>query len=230
MEDQNTSQTSWARLLVTVLVIGSLWGFSEVVVGSAIRAAGLPFRAGILTGIGMGLMAVALGASRRPALLPGIAMVTALCHQLAVPILHVSFMCRANSALAVLLEGAALTGVAFLAGRRLAKGIPIQAASGATAALLAAGAFYFVGLRVAPCQYLLSFARSGGLLAFMLAEGLVWAAFSAALVPVGYWAGARLDRAVQTASLKKPARYYLTSAAIIVFCWAASAAVIAAGG
>ncbi len=228
METQ-TMNSRWTCPLIIILVLGSLWGFSEMVLGSAIRAAGLPFRAGILTGIGMGLLAIALGASRRSLWLPGIALLAALCHQLAVPILHVSFMCRANSFLAVLLEGAALAGVALLVGRRLERGVPIQAASGATAALLAAGAFYFLGLRLAPCQYLLSFNRPGGLLAFMGAEGLIWAAFSALLVPVGYRIGTQLAASFRNAGQRKPTLYYLTSAVIVILCWAASALVIAAG-
>jgi len=216
-------------VLTAVAVLGSLWGLSEVVVGGAIRAAGLPYRAGILTGIGMGLMAIAVSVFKKPPMLAGIALVAVLCKQLVVPILHVSVMCKANSCLAVMLEGLALAGMVSLAGRRLDRSYLAQIASGASAALLASAAFYFIGMRVAPCRYLLSFNRPGGFVAFLTVEGLVWAVFSAVLFPVGHWAGTRLGDTVFALSARKPSLYYITSVALVVCCWAVSAFAIAAG-
>lgn len=114
------------NVLIAILVLGSLWGLSEVVLNGAIRAAGLPFRAGILTGIGIGIMGVAIGIFRKSSILIGIALVAIFCKQLVVPILHVSVMCKVNSCLAVILEGVALTGVVSLAGRKLERGLPAQ--------------------------------------------------------------------------------------------------------
>lgn len=215
--------------LISIVVLGSVWGLVEVVLGSAIRAAGLPFRAGILTGVGVGIMGIAVGAFRKPLTLAGIALVAILCKQLVVPVLHVSVMCKANSCVAVMLEGLALAGVVSLAGRKLHKGTLAKAASGASAALLAAATFYFVGMRVAPCRYLLSFDRPGGFVAFLAAEGLVWAAFSAILFPLGYWMGERLKDAVLALGTRKPWLYYAASAALAACCWVASAFAIAAG-
>jgi hypothetical protein len=215
-------------LLIAILVLGSLWGFSEVVLSSAIMAAGIPYRAGILTGVGMGLMGVALGAFRKPLLPAGMALVAVLCKQLVVPILHVSVMCEANSCVAVMLDGLALAGVAALAGRRLDKGYPAKIAVGAAAALVAAAAFHVVGMRVAPCQHLLSFNRAGGFVAFVTSSGLVWAFFSAILFPLGCLVGTRFRNAVPALRTRKPLFYYTVSAALVVCCWAASAVVIAA--
>jgi len=215
-------------MLLAIIVLGSLWGLSEVVLSSVIRAAGLPFRAGILTGIGVGLLAVAAGAFRRPILLALVPPITILCKQLVVPILHVSVLCQANSCLAVLLEGLTVAGVVYLAERRLERSRLAQAASGASAALAAAVAFYLLGMWVAPCNYLLSFNSPAGFVRFMLAEGLVWAAFSAAFLPAGYAVGARLRETV-LAQTRKPWLYYATSAALVAGSWAASALTIAAG-
>jgi len=214
-------------MLLAIIVLGSLWGLSEVALSSAIRAAGLPFRAGILTGIGVGLLAAAAGAFRRPVLLALVPPITILCKQLVVPILHMSVLCQANSCLAVLLEGLAVAGVVYLAGRRLDSRLA-QAASGAAAALAAAGAFHLLGTWVAPCNYLLSFNGPAGFVRFMLVEGLVWAVFSAAFFPAGYAVGARLRETI-LAPTSKPWLYYATSAALVVGSWAASALTIAAG-
>ncbi len=216
-------------LLIAIVVLGSLWGLSEVVLGGAIRAAGVPYRAGILTGVGIGIMGLAVGVFRKPSMPIGIALVAILCKQLVVPILHVSVMCKANSCLALMLEGVALAGVVSLAGRRLDRGRLAQMASGASAALLAAAAFYFIGMRVAPCRYLLSFNRPGGFVAFLSAEGLVWALSSAILFPVGYRMGARLRDTVLVLRARKPFFYYTTFAALVVCCWVASAFATAAG-
>jgi len=222
-------RTQRVDLLITILVLGSLWGLSEVVLGGVITAAGLPYRAGILTGVGIAIMGIFTGMFRKPLMLVGIALVAILCKQLVVPIIHVSVMCQANSCLAVMLEGLALAGVMSLAGRKLERGHLAQIASGASAALSAAAAFYFIGMQVAPCQYLLSFNRPGGFMAFLAVEGLVWAAFSGMLFPAGYWVGTRLRDAVLALRMRKPLFYYTTFAAIVVCCWVASAFSIAAG-
>jgi len=215
--------------LIGIVVLGSLWGLSEVVLAGAIRAAGLPWRAGILTGVGMGIMAIAVGLFGISSMPIAIALVAVLCKQLVVPILHVSVMCKVNSCLAVMLESLALAGTVTLMRHRLRKRRLFRIVSGASAGLLAAIAFYFIGMRVAPCRYLLSFDRPGGFQAFLAAEGLVWAIFSGILFPVGYWAGERLVRAVPRLRTKSPLFYYTTSAALVLCCWVASALAIAAG-
>jgi hypothetical protein len=214
---------------VGTLVLGSLWGFSEVVVNGAIRATELPYRAGILTGIGIGLMAIAIAMFRKPLMLLGIPIIAVLCKQRVMPILHISAMCKANSCLAVLLEGLALAGAAALVGRNLDRGNAVRVATGASAALLAAGAFHFSGIRLAPCEYLLSFNRPGGFLAFLAAEGVPWAVFSALLFPVGYRIGEWLRGRSSALRLRRPLVYYTTSATLVTSCWLVSAAAIASG-
>ncbi|MBC7261097.1 MAG: hypothetical protein H5T63_03705, partial [Chloroflexi bacterium] len=149
--------------------------------------------------------------------------------QLVVPILHVSVLCKANSCLAVLLEGLALAGAVAVAGHSLHKNSLARAATGAAGALLAAGAFHYLGIRLAPCQYLLSFNRPGGLLAFLAAEGMPWAIASAVLFPLGYRLGEWLEANVLPLRLRQPLAYYATQVGLIAACWAASAAAIAAG-
>lgn len=168
-------------ILIAILVLGSLWGVSEVVLSGAIRAAGLPYRSGILTGIGMCIVGIAVGIFRKPLIIVGIALVAVLCKQLVVPIFHVSVMCKANSCLAVMLEGLSLAGVVSLAGRKLDSSHLAPIASGASSALIAAVAFYFLGMWVSPGPDLLSFNHPGGFIAFLTSKGLVWAAFSGIL-------------------------------------------------
>ena len=222
-------RTRWIDVLIAIAVLGSVWGFAEVVLGGAIKAAGFPQRAAVMTGLGMGIMAVALGAFKRPLMLLGIAALAILCKELVVPILHVSILCKANSCLAVAIDGVALAGVAGIAGRKLTRSYAIQVVAAASAALLARSAFYFGGMKLAPCAHLLSFDKAGGYASFMGYNALGWVVSSALFFPLGYWLGMRLREPVLAMGLRKPGLYYTTSAASVALCWAASALAISAG-
>jgi hypothetical protein len=216
-------------VLIGLLVIGSVWGFLEVVLGGAMKAGGIPYKGDLLTGLGMMLMGVAVAMYRRPLMLLAIAAMAVGVRQLSVPILHLSTFCKANSCLAVLLGGGALAGAAALAGRRLERGVRPRVLAGFSAGLAAATSFYFIGMRVAPCRYLLSFNRPGGFVAFMQAEGLIWAALCAVLFPVGYRAGESIRDKVFDIRAAQPALYYVASVTLIVCCWGISAIAIARG-
>jgi hypothetical protein len=218
--------------LTAILVLGSLWGLSEVLLGSALRAAGAPYRSAILTGLGLGIVGIGAGtlARKRFTTLAAIPLVAVACKQLVVPILGVSPLCKANSCLAVMLEGVAISAAARIASSRLDRSWIVRIAAGGAAAMAASVAFYLAGMHVAPCNYLLSFDRPGGLLAFVAAEGLPWAAASALLFPVGYGVGARLRDALPTLRARKRTLYYGISAAVVTLSWIGSSLAIAAGG
>lgn len=55
-----------ANALVAIVVLGSLSRLVEVVLGGAIRLAGLPYRASTLTGVELGILGVSGGASGSP--------------------------------------------------------------------------------------------------------------------------------------------------------------------
>ncbi len=227
----NTERTQGGRqgllyVLTSILVFGSLWGLSEVVLGGSLRAAGFPYRSGLLTGAGMGIMGVALAMSRKWLLPVGIGVVAALVTLLVVPIMHVSVMCKANSCLALGLESGSLSLAAVLVGRKASRNIYGRMGMGGGAALLASAAFYFIGRQVAPCAYLLSFTTPGS---FIVTEGLVWAAFSAILLPLGYAVGELLVITPLPVLFERNLARYASSAAIVALCWGISASAIAAG-
>jgi hypothetical protein len=114
----DTDRSSKKEIMLWILILGSLWGLSEAVLGNVMNG-GMPFRAAILTGIGIGIMGIALGVFKRPAMLIGIALITAASKQVAVPLLGCSILCKANSCLAVFLHATFLTGtVAMIRKRR----------------------------------------------------------------------------------------------------------------
>jgi hypothetical protein len=217
------------EVLVGLLVLGSVWGFLEVVLGGAMKAGGIPYKGDVLTGLGMLLMGIALALYRKPLLLIAIAAVAVGVRQLSIPILHLSTFCKANSSIAVLLGGSALAGAAAVAGRRLQRGARARVITGFAAGLTAALSFFFIGMRVAPCRYLLSFNRAGGLVAFLGAEGIIWAALCAALFPAGYRVGESLRQGVFDLREARPALYYSASLTLAACCWVISGIAIARG-
>jgi hypothetical protein len=226
-------------VLIAIALLGSIWGFVEVVVGGAIKAGGLPHRTAVVTALGFATMGIALGVFRRPLMLPLMAVVAVCVKQLVVPILHLPFFCDANSLLAVGIDGVAVAGIFTLARGSADKkvgppgtgitGWLLLGAVGASSALLASGAFHTLGMKVAPCQHLLSYNRSLGLLEYMAFRGSIWAAFSAVLFPVGYLSGLRIKDSVLDLGVRRPGVYYATSIASVVACWIVSAIAISAG-
>jgi hypothetical protein len=216
-------------ILIALVVLGSIWGFFEVVVGGGMKAADIPYRGDLLTGLGIGTMAVAVAVFRKPLMLIGIAAIAVAVRQTAIPILHLSTFCKANSCIAVMLGGTALAGSVAIARQKLQRGILPRALTGISAGLLASTGFYFIGMRAAPCRYLLSFNRPGGFVAFMIAEGLIWAALGGVFFPVGYHVGERVRDGIADFRLRRPIVYYTASALLVACCWVASTLAIAGG-
>jgi len=227
---------------LVIVLLGSIWGLVEVVLGGAMNQAGAPHRVAIVTGLGMGIMGLGFGAFRRAYMLPLIALVVVGVRQLAVPILNVPLFCKANSCLAVLIEAGALAGLVAVAGSRLngresldrgksfGRGQWLTAALvGGCAALVASGAFHTAGMRVAPCQHLLSFNRAYGLISYVATRGSFWGVSSAVLFPIGYLTGLRLEDPAAALRRTRPALYYATSALCAAVCLGASAVAISAG-
>ncbi len=213
-----------SQLVSGVLVLGSIWGLSEVVLGGVLRVAEFPYRAGLLTGVGMAIMGAALAVRKNPAILIGVGLVAVSVKLLAVPILHISVMCKANSCLAVFIEAVALSLVAFWLSDWISKSVHARIAAGSLAALIASVGFYCVGRQVAPCEYLLSFTPQG----FVVTEGLIWAAFSGILLPVGYLAGEKLTIKAPFPLMRRPV-FYFVSTLVVSVCLGGSALAIKAG-
>jgi hypothetical protein len=214
--EHDTDRSSKKEIMLWILILGSLWGLSEAVLGN-VMSGGMPFRASVLTGIGIGIMGIALGVFKRPTMLIGIALITAASKQVAVPLLGCSILCKANSCLAVFLHATLLTCTVAMMGKRRGNIVPLFLA-GFSAVLLSAATFYFAGMHLAPCAYLLSFNHTGGILAFLTTEGIPWALFSGVALPAGYRLGESLKGSIfQFRS--KPWIYYTASSAIIICCW-----------
>jgi len=216
-------------IVLAILVFGSIWGLIEVVGGGALKAWNVPIRPAILTGVGLGVMAILLSAYRRAWLLFAAPIIAMSVKQLVVPVLGLPVTCMANGSLAVMLEGFALGGMAYAFAKPMRKSFKGRATVGFAGAFVGGTAFWAIGMKVAPCAYLMSFNSAAGLFSFMTHESLIWAALSALTVPLGFAIGEKVRDRIASVSEIKPALYYSTAAATIALCWGVSAAAIANG-
>lgn len=210
------------RLIFGILVLGSIWGLFEVAVSGWLGAAGFPYRSGLLTGIAMLLMVMAMVIYGKPVLFLGMSAVVVAVKALVVPVLHVSFMCKANSALAIIVDAAALALIVTAFSSSMAKSFYARMGFGALAALVAASSFYPLGMNLVPCAYLESFTYGS----FMVKEGIIWAAFCAIGVPIGYVLGEKVKEVAEYCATRVT---FTTSLTTIILCWVVSAAAIMAG-
>jgi hypothetical protein len=218
-----------SSIWLSILALGSICGLVEVFVGGILRKAGFGYTSGLLTGLGFAVIGFSLAVFKKPFMGIFIGIVAVLCKQLAAPILQVSVMCAMNSCVAVLLEYGAITGISAIAIRKMRNSASARIFAGGAGALVGATAFYFVGMRVAPCNYLLSFNIPGGFISFLFKEGSSWMIFSAALFPIGWLVGEKFASRVIYIFEQKPRMSYRAAALTTILCWLICAAGISLG-
>lgn len=230
MNEQNASTKARGKtdLWLVVLALGSVAGLIEVVAGGLLRDLKFPFTSGLLTGLGFAIIGIGFAIFKKPFIGIIIGLVAILCKLLIVPIMHVSLMCNANSCLAVLLEYGALSGIAATMGNKIHGKTSSRILAGGLAALVSAIAFYFIGMRVAPCNYLLTF-REAGVFSFILKEGSSWIISSAILFPLGWFVGQRLKDKIVLHLIHRPRLIQGGAVLTFVLCWLISAIGISQG-
>ncbi len=216
-------------IVLAILVFGSMWGLIEVVGGGLLIKLNSPTKAVFLTGLGLGTMAIALAVYRRTWILLIAPLIAMAVKQLVVPVLGLPVTCMANGSLAVMLEGLSFGGAAYLLSRPIKKSFAGRATAGFAGAFVGGTAFWAIGMHIAPCAYLMSFNSTAGFFRFMAQESLLWAAFSALTVPVGYAIGERIRDRVGSFAEARPSLYYIGLAVAIVLCWGFSAFAISKG-
>jgi hypothetical protein len=214
--NMRSNSISYLDIIILVVLSGVLWGVTETLLGNILTLGAPSFRAGVLTGTGMAILGLFCGIFRRPGLFPVIAVITAFSVQLAVPILQSSILCKANSSLAILLHAGCLSLMTIMLDRTGRKSIALYSIAGFLSAGLSAVAYYYAGMHLAPCNYLLSFRSSGGIVHFMMKEGALWAVFSSIGYPIGIIAGRYCLGMLSAWKKRSPYGWYLASSAATV--------------
>lgn len=232
MEDTKSTYGSGqgvARVIIGILMFGSIWGFFEATLGGFLNLIIFPNKGVIMGGIGMAIMGAALAIYRRPSILPGIGIVAASFKWLNswllfVPPLAVQII---NPAMAIFLESLAFGLVVAFLMNRMEKNVYVGVWVAVLAGFMSAIAYVYFAVYVTHSPI---FARLGieSIGEFIVGNGVVQAVFFGVLAPLGYVVGKRLATTAFSALVRRPL-YYATSVAIICFCWGISVIAIIAG-
>jgi len=233
MEKDNRSrhgeQQSWTRIIIGILVFGSIWGLLEATLGGFLNMIIFPNKGAIMGGIGMAIMGAALAIYRKPAMLPGIGIVAASFKWLNSWLLFVpiSAVYIINPAMAIFLESLAFSLVVTFLMYRIDKNVYAGAWAAFLAGLISVTAYGYFSVYIMHAPL---FERMGvsSVPGFIASHGVIQAVFFGMLAPLGYLVGKKLA-ATAPVFLRRPLYYYATSAAIICVCLVLSAIAIRAG-
>jgi len=137
---------SWTRIIIGILVFGSIWGLFEATLGGFLNLIVFPNKGAIMGGIGMAIMGTALAIYRKPAMLPGIGIVAASFKWLNSWLLFVpaSAIFIINPAMAIFLESLAFSLVVTFLMHRIDKNVYVGAWAAFLAGLISVTAYgYF---------------------------------------------------------------------------------------
>jgi len=228
MEDKKNRQ-SVIRLIIGILVFGSIWGFCEATLGGFLNMIIFPNKGAIMGGIGMAIMGAALAIYRKPAMLPGIGIVAASFKLLNVWFLFVpiSAVYIINPAMAIFLESLAFSLVVAFVMHRMEKNVYVGVWAAFLAGLISVTIYGYFNVYIMHAPL---FERMGvsSVPEFIASHGVIQAVFFGVLAPLGYLVGKKLAATTFPVLARKPV-YYAASAAIICFCWVISGVAVVAG-
>jgi hypothetical protein len=231
-KDNKSGYGEWQsgiRIIVGILVFGSIWGLLEATLGGFLNMIIFPNKGAIMGGIGMAIMGTALALYRKPAMLPGIGIVAASFKWLNSWLLFVpaSAIHIINPAMAIFLESLAFSLVVTFFMYRIDKNVYVGAWAAFLAGLISVTAYGYFSVYIMHAPL---FERMGvnSVPEFIASHGVIQAVFFGMLAPLGYLVGKKLA-ATAPVLLRRPLYYYATSAAIICFCLIISAVAVLAG-
>jgi hypothetical protein len=218
------------RLIIGILVFGSIWGLLEATLGGFLNMIIFPNKGAIMGGIGMAIMGVALAVYRKPAMLPGIGIVAASFKWLNSWLLFVpiSAVYIINPATAIFLESLAFCLVVAFLMKRIEKNVYVGVWAALLAGLISVTAYGYFNVYIMHAPL---FERMGvsSVPEFIASHGVIQAVFFGVLAPLGYLAGKKLSAVTSPVLVGRPLYFYATSVAIICFCWGISAVAVLAG-
>ncbi|MDH5365095.1 MAG: hypothetical protein OEW82_08095 [Dehalococcoidia bacterium] len=220
---------SWTRVIIGILVFGSIWGLLEATLGGFLNMIIFPNKGAIMGGIGMAIMGAALAIYRKPAMLPGIGIVAASFKWLNSWLLFIpaSAIHIINPAMAIFLESLAFSLVVTFLMYRMNKNVYVGAWAAFLAGLISVTAYGYFSIYIMHAPL---FERMGvsSVPEFIASHGVIQAVFFGMLAPLGYLIGKKLAT-TSPVFLRRPLYYYATSAAIICVCLVISAVAVQAG-
>ena len=217
------------RLVIGILVFGSVWGLVEATLGGALHLIHFTYKGAITAGIGMSIMATFVVIYRQPRLVFFIAAIAAMFKPLSALIygqpVFAPFV--VNPASAILLEGLAFSLVVSLLYKGFESSIKTRIGVGVAAGYLSIALYGVIasaaGMGIWASWGLAERASS------VLANGTGLAIVGTCLLLLGHLVSMRLRPKLWQFSDLKPKAFYASTIAITAFCWIGAAVASASG-
>ena len=217
------------RLVIGILVFGSVWGLVEATLGGALHLIHFTYKGAITAGIGMSIMATFVVIYRQPRLVFFIAAIAAMFKPLSALIygqpVFAPFV--VNPASAILLEGLAFSLVVSLLYKGFESSIKTRIGVGVAAGYLSIALYGVIasaaGMGIWASWGLAERASS------VLANGTGLAIVGTCLLLLGHLVSMRLRPKFWQFSDLKPRAFYAGTIAITAFCWIGAVVAFASG-
>jgi len=216
------STDKWKKILaitLTVIIIGSIWGFFEMTLGGFLHIIHFPQKGAIMGGLAISFMAVFITITGRPSLVPILGVIAASFKLFDAVILGVPVGSPyvINPAVAIVMEALAFSAVAVVLKTAIDKRLLARAGAGILAGslgyiLYAAFASLF-GLGMWPTLDLST------KLQVILGNATPIAIMGAIMLVAGYYVGRVSEPRLSTFKEFRPKLYYSTSLALVLLCW-----------
>jgi hypothetical protein len=216
------SVDKWKRILaisLTIIVIGSVWGFFEMTLGGFLHIIHFPQKGAVMGGLAVSFMAIFVAITGKPSLVPILGVIAASFKPFdaiifGVPVLSAYII---NPAIAIVMEALAFSAVAVVLKTAIDKRLLARASAGILAGSLgyisyAAFASIF-GLGIWPT---LDFTAK---LQFILTNATPIAITGAIMLVAGYYVGRASMPRLSIFKELRPKLYYSTSLALVLLCW-----------
>jgi len=208
------------RVVIGILVFGSIWGLIEATLGGALHFVHFPlfYKGAIPGGIGMAIMATFVVMYRRPKLAFCIAVIAALFKPLSAviyfkPIFDPSVV---NPASAILLEGLAFSLVVSLLFKGFESSIKMRIGAGVSAGYLSAILYAILASSLGMGNW--AFMGVTERVTAALTIGTSLAVVGTCLLLLGHLVGTKLRPKFWQFSDLKPKAFYASTIAIAAFC------------
>lgn len=217
------------RVIVGILVFGSIWGLVEATLGGALHLIHFAYKGAITGGIGMSIMAAFVVMYRRPKLAFLLAVIAALFKPLSAVIygqpIFAPFV--VNPASAILLEGLAFSLVVSLLFKGFESSIKMRIGAGVAAGYLSIILYGVLASAVGMGNW-----ATWGLaerVSSVFANGTGLAIVGTCLLLLGHLVSTKLRPNFWQFMTVKPKAFYASTIAIMAFCWIGAAVAFASG-
>ena len=220
MKSVSSQTTPRLSIILSVMVIGSIWGLLEMALGGFLHTIHFVQTGAVMGGLAISLMALFLSITRKPLLIPALGVIAASFKPFSAlifgqPVLSPYVI---NPATAIIVEAMAFATVAFIFNRAIEKHILARAGGGFLAGAL--GIVFYAAIASAFGMGKWPMLDMAAKLHTIVNTATPVALAGAVTMVTGSFIGKLSLRALSDFSKLYPPLYYAASMVLVISCWA----------